>query len=42
MRITYYQFPEDLPVRERALAYKQFIEGREDLKLADVPEGHHL
>lgn len=36
MRITYYEFPQDMNVREVALATKQIIEGRTDIK--EVPE----
>lgn len=32
MRITYYCFPNSMSVRERALAYKQIVEGRHDIK----------
>lgn len=36
MRITYYTFPEELNVRDRALAYKQIVEGKEDI--TEVPK----
>lgn len=36
MRISYYEFPKDMNVRDVALATKQIIEGREDIK--EVPE----
>lgn len=36
MRITYYTFPEAMPVRERALITKQVVEGRTDI--TEVPD----
>lgn len=35
MRITYYCFPEEMPVRERALIYQQVLRGRADI--TEVP-----
>ena len=31
MKFHYYQFPDDMPIREVALATKQDIEGRKDI-----------
>jgi len=35
MRITYYSFPVELPIRERVLAYKQIVEGKD---IIEIPE----
>ncbi|MBR3624085.1 MAG: hypothetical protein IKN43_12155 [Selenomonadaceae bacterium] len=32
MRITYYCFPKEMPLKDRAFAYFQDVEGREDLE----------
>ena len=40
MRITYYEFPEAMSIREIALVHKQVIEGRKDIRSvpADIPD----
>lgn len=38
MKITYYHFPE-MPIRERVLAYKQIVEGKDITEISsDIPD----